>query len=42
MTPPCQLVLKIKEKIFLDRKMNLREVNIKSGRLVVFIRRDSA
>jgi hypothetical protein len=31
-----------RKKHFRDRKMNLCEVNMKYGRLVVFIRRDSA
>jgi hypothetical protein len=30
------------QKHFRDRKMNLREVNMKYGRLVVLIRHDSA
>jgi hypothetical protein len=31
-----------RKKYFRDRKMNLREVHMKYGRLVVFIRHDSA
>ena len=30
------------KKYFRDRKINLREVNKKSGNLVIFIRHDSA
>ena len=42
MTSPCMLEVKMKENIFLDREMYLREVTIKHGRFVVFIRHDSA
>jgi hypothetical protein len=42
MTPSRQLEVKMKEKYFSDRKMNLLEVHIKYCCLVVFIRHESA
>jgi mevalonate kinase len=42
MTSSWQLEVKMKAKIFCDRKINLGKVTMKYGGLVVFIRHDSA
>ena len=42
MTSSWQLEVKINSKIILERKLNLCEVNLRYGRLVVFIGQDSA
>jgi hypothetical protein len=42
MTSSWQLEVKMKAQFFWDRKTYLREANMKCGRLVVFIRQDSA